>query len=315
MKEFLNNKGSNLILPDFKNIGYWHKPKVLIELQLIKNCILALPDGHEKDFIWIAFSEIIRLVSNRRNGEFKMFRMKAEKVKDFSPDVKRTFSDVLTRNIEKMTAFYNISERFKEKATVSVLAENSMVLDGVPDNSIDLMITSPPYGDSRTTVAYGEFSKLSLLWLNLDGVSKEAIGAMDRTLMGGKKYRNGFTYALDSESLRKSLEIIDEVDVVRAGDVFSFYYELDGAISAISKKMKQGGYQFWVVGNRTVKLENLETNKILVELSKKYGLAHVYSVGRNIPNKVMPSLNSPTNEAGVKATTMTNEHIVVFRKE
>ena len=314
MKTYLSDKGSKLILPDFKNIGYWHKPQVLIELQIIKNCICELPDGDEKDFVWIAFSEIIRLVSNRRNGEFKMYRMTAEKIAKFIPDAKCEFSDILKRNIEKMGAFHDICGGIDVKPTVSVLAENSMVIDGVPDNSIDLMITSPPYGDSRTTVAYGEFSKLSLLWLDLDGVSEEDISAMDRTLMGGKKYRNGFEYTLDSDTLRCSLEKIKDADIERAGDVFSFYNELDGAINAISKKMKKGGYQFWVVGNRTVKLENLQTDKILIELSKKYGLIHVYSIGRNIPNKVMPSLNSPTNETGVKVKTMTNEHIVVFRK-
>jgi hypothetical protein len=132
--------------------------------------------------------------------------------------------------------------------------------------------------------------------------------------MGGKKYRNGFEYSLDSETLRSSLDIIKENDIERAGDVYSFYNDLDKAISSIAKKMKRGSYQFWVVGNRTVKLEYLQTDKILIELSKKYGLVHIYSISRNIQNKVMPSLNSPTNETGKKVTTMTNEHIVILRK-
>jgi hypothetical protein len=243
-----------------------------------------------------------------------MYRITPEKLKAFSPDVVKEFYEVSDRNICKMGEYANVVSELKLKPSVSVLSENSMMLDGISDKSVDLMVTSPPYGDSRTTVAYGEFSKLSLLWLDLYDVTEESIIKMDRALMGGKKYRNGFEYTLDSETLYRSLEKIKDSDIERAGDVYSFYIDLDKSISAISKKMKQGGYQFWVVGNRTVKLENLQTDKILIELSRRYGLTHVYSVGRNIPNKVMPSKNSPTNEPGKKVTTMTNEHIVIFRK-
>ena len=100
----------------------------------------------------------------------------------------------------------------------------------------------------------------------------------------------------------------------RAGDVYSFYEDLDASIRAVSEKTKAGGYQFWVVGNRTVKKVLLQTDVIISELASLYHLQHVYTIDRNISNKVMPSLNSPTNEAGAKVTTMTNEHIVVLRK-
>ena len=32
----------------------------------------------------------------------------------------------------------------------------------VKKNSVDLLVTSPPYGDSKTTVAYGQFSRLNV---------------------------------------------------------------------------------------------------------------------------------------------------------
>lgn len=96
--------------------------------------------------------------------------------------------------------------------------------------------------------------------------------------------------------------------------VYIFYNDLERAVSAISAKTKSGGYQFWVVGNRTVKGEVLLTDEIIAEIAGRYNLKHIYTIGRNIINKVMPSLNSPTNEAGKKSSAMTNEHIVVLRK-
>lgn len=137
---------------------------------------------------------------------------------------------------------------------------------------------------------------------------------IDRSLMGGKKYRNGFECALQSRTLRASLEKIKEADMERAGDVYSFYEDLDSSIRAVSQKTRSGGYQFWVVGNRTVKNELLKTDVIIAEFASMYDLDYVYTVDRNISNKVMPSRNSPTNEQGKTVTTMTNEHIVILRK-
>jgi hypothetical protein len=36
------------------------------------------------------------------------------------------------------------------------------------ESSVNLVVTSPPYGDSGTTVAYAQFSWLSNSWLGLD---------------------------------------------------------------------------------------------------------------------------------------------------
>ena len=58
----------------------------------------------------------------------------------------------------------------------------------------------------------------------------------------------------------------------------------------------------------------MQTHIIISEIARNYGLVTVHTVGRNIPNKVMPLSNSPSNEAGKKVATMTMEHIVVLRK-
>ena len=194
------------------------------------------------------------------------------------------------------------------------MSNNASELQDVPDDSIDLVITSPPYGDSRTTVAYGEYSRLSLQWLDLFELSEKDIMGIDKSLIGGVKFRNGFEYIVSSKILRESLERIKDIDLVRAGDVYSFYLDLEKTIKKIAHKSKSGGYQFWVIGNRTVKGELLLTDQIITEIAEHYDMEHVYTVDRNIINKVMPSQNSPTNETGAKASTMTNEHIVILRK-
>ncbi len=315
LREYCESKKVDIIIPEFKNMGYWFRPRVVLELAIVKAEIEKIQNNDIRDFVFVAMSETIRFVSNRRNGEFKMFRMPAAKVQVFNPDVYEEFRKILLRNASKMKEFCGVLDNAHSKSDVSVFNNNVCTLSDVPDDTYDLIITSPPYGDSRTTVAYGEYSRLSLQWINLFALSEKEIMSIDKSLMGGKKYKNSFEFTLSSETLRTSLDVIKDADIERAGDVYSFYADLDAALRSVSKKTKSGGYQFWVVGNRTVKNELLQTDIIITELAPQYGLVPVYTVDRNIPNKVMPSLNSPTNITGAKGTTMTMEHIVILRKQ
>lgn len=314
LEQFCEEKKLDFKVPDFKNLGYWFRPRVILELSIIKSEIEKIQDKDVRDFIFIALSESIRFVSNRRNGEFKMFRMPVAKVQTFNPDVFSEFKKILIRNIDKMHDFCEVLEKENVYPKVSVFRNDVCTLTDAPDDTYDLIITSPPYGDSRTTVAYGEYSRLSLQWINLFDLTEKEIMGIDRTLMGGKKYRNGFEFTLQSPTLRESLERIKDTDIGRAGDVFSFYTDLDASIKSVAAKTCSGGYQFWVVGNRTVKNELLKTDVIITELAPQYGLTPIFTIDRNIPNKVMPSQNSPTNVSGVTGSTMTMEHIVILRK-
>lgn len=314
LDEFYREFQLTLKAPTFKNIGYWFRPRVIFELTLIKSAIKETENKDIREFFSVAMSEIIRLVSNRRNGEFKMFRMTPEKVAKFNPDTKQEFIKVLERNIDKMCDFTDAYDYLATSPQVSIYCEDACKLPSVPCEAYDLVITSPPYGDSRTTVAYGEYSRLSLQWLDLFDLSEKEIMSVDRTLMGGQKYRNGFEYTVNSDILRGILDRIKDIDLERAGDVFSFYNDLEQSIAAIAKRTKKDGYQFWVVANRTVKGEVIPTDKIIEEIAQNYGLQYVYTINRNIVNKVMPSANSPTNEVGKTSSTMTVEHIVILRK-
>ena len=236
LEQFCEEKKLDIIVPDFKNLGYWFRPRVILELSIIKTEIEKIQDKDVRDFIFIALSESIRFVSNRRNGEFKMFRMPVAKVHTFNPDVFNEFKKILIRNIDKMQDFCEALGKENAHPKVSVFRDDACTLTDVPDDTYDLIITSPPYGDSRTTVAYGEYSRLSLQWINLFDLTEKEIMGVDRSLMGGKKYRNGFEFTLQSPTLRESLERIKDKDVERAGDVYSFYADLNASIKSVAAK-------------------------------------------------------------------------------
>lgn len=79
--------------------------------------------------------------------------------------------------------------------------------------------------------------------------------------------------------------------------------------------MKPGGYACYVVGNRKVKGVVLPTDIVTKEFFERSGFEYIDTFFRMIPNKRMPSRNSPTNVAGKLDSTMISEYIVVMRKK
>lgn len=309
LKDYLKQYELDFEIPNFPNIGYWFLPKVILELQLIKNSLKKIDNEDVYTYFLTIFSETVRYISNRRNNEFKMYRMEVEKLRTYNPNVKQEFLTRLHKSLQCMKDFV---EAIPNKDYRCIIFNQDARYLQLEDNSIDLMVTSPPYGDSRTTTAYGEFSRVSLQWLDI-GLTDEEIKNIDKNLMGGKIKKE--VVDLGSETLKIQLSEIEKIDKKRAEEVYSYYHDLDQALDIITKKMKINSYQIWIVGNRTVKKVNLLTDLILTELGKKYNLRHVITVKRNIPTKRMPKENSPTNKIGERETTMNNEFIVILRKE
>ena len=53
----------------------------------------------------------------------------------------------------------------------------------------------------------------------------------------------------------------------------------------------------------------------MIEMFKERGnYKHVKTYQRNIPNKRMPAVNSPTNVKGETSSTMTKEYIFILKK-
>ncbi len=294
--------------PEFFNIDYWFKPSVIKKLATLKVVIEKIRDERIKDFFKVAFSETVREVSNTRNSEFKLYRLPKDKLEEFEPDVLGTFKNKVMRNIEGMKDLLRECKDCNNK--VIVLDEDTREKTSLPEEIVQLVVTSPPYGDSRTTVAYGQFSRLSLQWLDFSGDSLNT----DKKSLGGRRNRDHNGYNLNSPSLRNVLEAISERDGKRAKEVLLFYIDLDKCLKEISRVLRADGYVCMVIGNRMVKRVRIPTDDILVELAPAHNLAHLETITRSIPNKRMPLRNSPTNVKGELSDTMSQESIVILQK-
>ncbi|MCX8026945.1 MAG: site-specific DNA-methyltransferase [Thermodesulfovibrionales bacterium] len=297
-------KRGNIVIPQIQNIDYWFSHSVQEKLALIKDFITNITDITIGDFFKVAFSETVRESSFTRNSEFKMYRMSQEQIKRFNPDVFALMQSKLARNRKGLKEFMELNHDAK-----SMIFDFNTVekVEHIDKESVDIVVTSPPYGDSRTTVAYGQFSRLANEWLDIKNASQ-----IDKNLMGGQL--NNGCESFDLQFLNTILYQIAERDEKRAKEVMAFYNDYRKSIINVSKTIKKGGYACYVVGNRTVKGVCLPTDEVTRCLFEQQGFEHIETIIRNIPNKRMPLKNSPTNVAGDIQNTIANEYIVVMRK-
>lgn len=285
------------------NYSFWYNEDTLLELSYLSQLIKNVKD---KDFFNVVLSEIVREVSFTRNGEFKRYRMNEASIAKFNPDTFTLFEKKALRNIEGLKAY---TSEAKHDVNASIYDFNTMhgiPTDIIKDGDIDMVVTSPPYGDSRTTVAYGQFSRWANEWFNFDNAKN-----LDKLLMGGKKATEEI---FKTASIRDVLDEIDSLEHKRYLEVVSFLNDYYQSIENVAKSVRSGGTVCYVVGDRRVKGVQIPLDYFTAEMFEKFGFKHKITIVREIPNKRMPALTSPTNKAGAKVSTMSHEYIVILNK-
>ena len=292
--------------PNINNLDFWFKEKQITDLLFIKDFIDSIDNQDEKDFLLVPFSETLREVSLTRNGEFKLYRIPKEKINNWNPNTIKLFTEKLMRNINGYKEFEKKNKLFNHEV-YNFNSSEEIPNELIQENSVDIVITSPPYGDSGTTVAYGQFSTLSNEWLGIEDARK-----LDKKLMGGK------TTDIQETGFKVLDDIIQQIAVEkpkRAKEIWSFYRDYKKSIENVSKIVKNHGICAYVVGNRRVSNIELPTDEFTRYVFENNGFKHVETIIRNIPNKRQPKKTSPTNKTGNTVSTMTNEYIVIMKKE
>lgn len=283
-------------LKNITNLDFWLPKQAQVYLLNIFSHIKRVQNKDIHNLFLLAFSETLREASYTRSNEFKLFRMK--NYTTHKPNVNEIFALKLETLVQNYMNFYQ-----KKLKNISFSLHNNTFKN--TGHSFDTILTSPPYGDSKTTVAYGQFSTFINEWLGFKDARR-----LDSTLLGGKKSTNLY----EKGCIKEALNEIAKIDKKRALEISSFYFDLEVSIQKIATCVNENGKVFFVVGNRRVKNITLPTDKFIAEIFSENGFKHLTTLHRKISNKAMPLKNSPTNKKGVIAQTMNDEFIIVCEK-
>lgn len=289
----------------FKNINKWFNDDIIVSLSVIRQAIIEETNNQMRRFFWCCFAETVKKFSNTRTSTFKLHVKEQSKID-------ATIDETITFFKEHIQNNYL---RYIKDNTCSICVkcgDSKEYLSTLGANSIDLICTSPPYGDNHTTVTYGQFSILPLLWIDKkdlqiwDESILESFAAIDTASLGGRVKRK-------AENSHLYSDFVSSISAEKQKKVIAFFEDYEAIFSLLAKVLKPGKLLVLTLGNRRVDNKEIAFDTFNDMLAQKYGLELDSTITRNIIGKRMPTKVSCIKDVGA-VKSMSKEYVKIYRK-
>ncbi len=253
-------------IPEFHYRDSWFKSFVLTELGAIRDSISSVSkmyNAHVADFLNVAFTSIIRDVSNA-DPHCTRTVIRKNMCKKINPgDTTAKFIAALDSQIESMK---ELSETVNCIDWIAPELHNASATDiQLIDDSVDLAITSPPYINA---VDYPRTHQLEMYWLDL--INNEPLSKMKRNYIGTETvYKDEYSelQITNYSTLNPILEKIYQIDARRSFIVYKFFEDMKAKLGETFRVLRPGGKYCITIGSNLIRGVPVESHKILTEIA------------------------------------------------
>lgn len=300
-----------------ETVAVWYSPKCLQQLTNLQRAIEEIEDERQKTFFELCFSSLARKVSfadpsisvpvhwkpeRFRSNPQRMeeVRMKLELLQ--TVNVYDKFETVCKANVDRVAG---LRDKIREGISVKIVSNDARQL-GLEDNSVDMILTSPPYAGAQK---YIRASWLNLYWLNL--VKIEDIRELKKQNIGREDYKKdevfeSYTGIERADAVLK--ELYDRGNTKRAFLAANYLNEMKVALDESYRVLKNGGYMVIVIGNNTVCKRQFDTQDYLTSYLKSIGMHLEFKLIDDIKSYGLMTKRNKT------ADKISREWILVFKK-
>lgn len=296
------------VVHSFKNIDKWFRDDIILSLSKIKSMIEQVKYKYIRQYYWVCLINVIKKYSNSRSSTFKLHIKKEE-------DINRIKNNVFEDFFQNISSSYKyLPDYSRDRKIFLTVGDTKTLLSKIHKNSVDLICTSPPYGDNGTTVTYGQYSMLPLYWINRKDLSKfddnllENYSSIDSASLGGtKSVSNEMQY-----SSARLTNYLNSISFSKHKKVINFVNDYLDAFNKMTDVLKPGKFMILTLGNRRVDNRVLPLTEITKEFLVNKGFNIEAELSRNIPVKRMPKKISKVNNKSVKS--MNTEYVLIMKK-
>jgi DNA modification methylase len=308
--------------PDVVNLEYWFYPHITRKLSRIYSAISAVRDIDVQRLFLVSFSNCLRKLSladprisvpvRANPGKYPLKHILRAKYEDRLRRLKRInvfseFERVLDANSQLASLLHESSPTGK----ILHICEDARHLQSsigtqLPDESVQLIVTSPPYAGAQK---YIRASSLSLGWLGLCR-SFDLID-LEKKSIGREHFRKGQYELSIRTGIKKAdalITAIRTVNPLRAHILSTYLIEMRECMEEMYRVLKKGGYAVLVAGPNQVCGREFPTHRYLSDMAEAAGLAVQLSLHDHIKSRGLMTKRNKT--AGVIST----EWVYLFRK-
>ncbi|MBN6111891.1 hypothetical protein [Xanthomonas bonasiae] len=286
---------------EFANLEKWFSLDAAIHFSRLRRSIQQVQDAGARKVMWVVFADTIRLCSNSRTSTYKLHIRPDGSLVDVLR-IDATFRANLRNVLERAREYSSAIEGRKRRPKVKVVC-NDILRARVTQSRKrhDLLVTSPPYGDNRTTIPYGQFSYLALGWIPKQDLPQ----GWDSSLANNSS-------SIDSASLGGSIRNFDYSEILSASPAFkkfiaeakcvgkehsvrkvsAFMADYFSALQRLRPKSSGGSHWVLTTGNRRAAGLVVPFDRINEDIVRYLEGTCVASIKRHLPVKRMPSRNS-----------------------
>ena len=153
-EKFVESNFEEKFVPDFDNLNHWFLPFVIKELAVLKKLILEVKNSKARNFLLVAFSNVIVSIS-KQDSETRYVAVKKD-------TKKHQLFAMFSKKVGQMLQRNDEYAKQRSKSKISVFHADSRRMPQVSDSSVNLILTSPPY---LNTFDYYLYHKLRIVWL------------------------------------------------------------------------------------------------------------------------------------------------------
>ena len=295
------NKNTKVKTLEHERIDYWFKPEEKRKLTFLFSEISKTKNQDIRDFFYCGFSNILKNCSIWLQKSNKPTRDLKKKPADPFVIFSRQIKTMLRGN----TNFFNLLQEKKcLKTSCDVYCTDARKIPA-KSNSVDLIITSPPY---VTSYEYADLHQLTALWFeytkDLSDFRKRFIG----TSHNGVK-----EIILNSKIAENIKQSLEEKNKKLAKEVAIYFSEMNQCFKEMKRILKKGRRTCIVIGNTSLKGVEILNAEVFVEQLQNLGFKINDIIKREIPSKNLPSIRD--KKTGRFAKAMDKKKVLAYPTE